>query len=167
MSGIEPVQLLKHVIQPTLSYLTEVTGLPMDSKSAEMILMGTQAHESHGHHWLTQHPSGPARGGYQMEVQTHSWLWSDYLVRRKDIANAILAMVPENGNTPDRMTYDLAYATAMARVRYWIVPAPLPAADDIVGMARYFKRYWNTEHGAATEEAFIHDFRKYAGSVLP
>ena len=167
MSGIEAGQLLTHVIKPVLYYLHEATGLPMNSKSAEMILMGTQAHESHGHHWLTQHPSGPARGGYQMEIDTHDWLWSDYLVRRKDIANAILSMVPEGGNTPDRMTYDMAYATAMARVRYWIVPAPLPAHDDLPGMARYWKVYWNSEHGAGTEGAFMYDFRKYAGSVLP
>lgn len=167
MSGIEAGQLLTHVIRPVLYYLHESTGLPMDGKSAEMILIGTQAHESHGHHWLTQHPAGPARGGYQMEIATHEWLWSDYLARRKDIAKAILAMVPENGNTADRMVYDMAYATAMARVRYWIVPAPLPEPDNIMAMAKYYKRYWNTKHGAATEEAFIHDFRKYAGSVLP
>lgn len=166
MSGINAGQLREHVIRPVVRYMAEATGLPMDSEAAEMLLIGTQAHESHGHQWISQYPSGPARGGFQQEIETHDWLWSDYLKRRTDIANAILAMVPEGGNTADRMTYDLAYATAMARVRYWIDPEPLPAARDIYGLARTWKRVWNTEQGAGTIEQFIHNFRQYAGSAL-
>lgn len=166
MSGINAGHLLKHVVQPTLNYLTEFTGLAMNKRDAQIILIGIQAHESHGHQWLSQYPSGPGRGGYQQEIATHDWIRDDYLKRRKTIGDAVRCMVPEGGCTADRMTYDLAYATAMARIYLWTIPEPLPSADDMLGMARYYKKYWNTKDGAATEEKFIHDFRLYAGSVL-
>lgn len=167
MSGINAGQLLRHVIEPTLSYMSAHTGLAMDGRSAGMMLVLIQAHETLGHRWLTQRPGGPGRGGYQQEIATHDWLWSDYLRRRQDIAGAILAMVPEGGNTADRMVYDLAYSTAMARVQLWTDPNPLPDHNDLLGMAAYWKRAWNTHKGAGTIEKFIADARLYAGSVLP
>ena len=42
---------------------------------------------------------------------------------------------------------NLAYATAMARMLYWRKPEALPAADDIPGLAAYWKRHYNTAAG--------------------
>jgi hypothetical protein len=155
--SISPQHLLDYVIRPALDHLAEETGLPMNSEAAVMLLLGTQAHESLGHYWLSQAPTGPARGGYQMEVATHDWLWSDYLSRRHNIANAI---AKPGEISAERMVYDLRYATMMARVYYWTKPEPIP--DDLRGQAEYWKKHWNTPHGAGTVEKYLKDYNLWA-----
>ena len=49
----------------------------------------------------------------------------------------------------------------MARVHYLRVPQPLPAADDIDGLARYWKAHWNTREGAGTPERFVESYRNH------
>ena len=66
-------------------------------------------------------------------------------------------------NTSNLCT-DLAYATAMARIHYLRVQEPLPTANDISALAAYYKKYYNTPNGAATEQQFIDNFNRY---VLP
>ena len=162
--SISPDHLLAHVIKPTLTYLADETGLNLDSENAAMLLLGTQAHESLGGYWLSQAPTGPARGIYQMEVKTHDWLWSDYLDRRHDLANAAMKMVPRGQNVAERMVTDLSYATAMCRIYYWAVPEPIPG--DLKGWASYWKRHWNTAAGAGTEAKFIEDWNRWAKSAI-
>jgi hypothetical protein len=42
------------------------------------------------------------------------------------------------------------------------VPEPLPAADDLESLARYYKAHFNTVKGKAKVE----DFLRKAGSIL-
>ena len=55
---------------------------------------------------------------------------------------------------------DLAYACAMARIHYLRKPEPLPAHDDIEGLARYWKEHYNTFLGKGTVEEFVHNYRR-------
>ena len=158
---INAKHLLRYIIAPTLNYLEATTKLPLASESAKMLLLGTQAHESHGHYWLSQFPQGPARGGYQMEVATHDWLVNDYIATRHEIKDAISVMIPAGGAKAERMTYDLEYATAMARIFYWTKPDPLPDADDIEGLAAYWKQHWNTPSGKGSKKEFMENFRRF------
>lgn len=52
--------------------------------------------------------------------------------------------------------YELArndrFAVSMARVKYLMVPEPIPETLD--GAAAYAKKYWNTEAGAATADDY-------------
>ena len=48
----------------------------------------------------------------------------------------------------------------MARIHYLRVPEALPAADDVVGLAAYWKRYYNTELGAGTVEKFVESYQR-------
>ena len=41
----------------------------------------------------------------------------------------------------------MGYATAVARLIYWRVPRPLPAASDLDGLAAYWKTHYNTAAG--------------------
>jgi len=41
------------------------------------------------------------------------------------------------------------------------VPAPLPDAGDLGGLARYWKRYFNTPKGAGTAAGFIESYRRF------
>jgi hypothetical protein len=119
------------------------------SQAAEELLMLTWAHEGRapgGHAALWQHrdglPKGPAIGPFQMEPGR----WKDTEVR----ASASLLEAIRDGyygagvglRDGRAMAWDLRYATAMARAAYWLIPEPLPAADDAAGLASYWHRHW-------------------------
>ncbi len=70
----------------------------------------------------------------------------------------------EAGEGPGRhkqLVTNLAYATAMARVRYWHVSAPLPKARDIEGQAEYWKAFYNTWHGKGQPQEFVRIAKRY------
>ena len=78
------------VVVPTLDYLASETGNNrINSPAAVQLILGTFAHESKLLHYLRQHPTGPARGGLQMEGATYNSLWANYLKPRKELADAV------------------------------------------------------------------------------
>lgn len=168
MSGILSTHLRDHVIDPTLNLIADVTGYQaIASDAAKVIMLGTAATESHCGYYLTQHPSGPALGIYQMEPDTHDWLW-EYLERKPTIRDAVLLLSSHDGQPPaNEMITNLAYATAMARVYYWTVPEPLPNPGDLYDMGRYWKRYYNTSEGSGRIEKFVGDFKTFAREARP
>ena len=159
MSGILPAHLRDLIIRPTL------VDMGHYSPAAEALLLGTVAHESRGGRYLAQ-LGGPARGIYQMEPATHDDLWRHFLPSRRPLKALLLTWAhdPAPYPSPDQMVYDLRYATAMARVHYLRVPAPLPAADDLIGQAAYWKRYYNTPAGKGTVEQYTQSWHAYMGA---
>lgn len=134
-------QLKERVIEPTLKQL----GL-YSSDAVELLLM-IAAHESVKGEYIAQ-ITGPARGIYQMEGDTHDSVFAWLATKKKDLHKAISALV---ANTQaDTMMYDLRYATAMARVFFLRFPEALPSGSDVDAMAAYAKRRWNTSAGKAT-----------------
>ena len=146
-----------HVIRATLIYMR------MFSASAENLLLGTAVQES-GLQYLRQFNDGPARGLYQIEPATHDDITDRYLANkslRSDIRkrlNTLLAPVPSR---IDQLATNLAYATAIARLRYWMDPAPLPEPDDVDGLAAYWKRVYNTPKGRGRVAEFAATYRRY------
>ena len=61
----------------------------------------------------------------------------------------------------EQMVWNLAYATAMARVKYYRDSEPLPDASDIPALAAYWKRVFNTPLGKGTEEEFINNYNRF------
>lgn len=122
--GISAIHLKKYVIEPTLDSI----GLLSDS--AVNLLLGTCAQESLMGKHLHQTGGGPAQGIYQMEPETHEDIWENYLYYREELAELIvgsarqsiqLFVLNEEYNKPKgRLITDLRYATAMARVRYFV-----------------------------------------------
>jgi hypothetical protein len=49
----------------------------------------------------------------------------------------------------------------MARIIYLRCPEPLPAADDIAGMGRYWKRHFHDGCGAGSVPAFVLNYREF------
>ena len=43
----------------------------------------------------------------------------------------------------------------MARLIYFRVPEELPANDDVIAQAKYWKKYYNTVLGSGTESGYI------------
>ena len=126
----------------------------------------TAAQESNLGQYIHQTGKGPACGIYEMEPATHDSLWSTALARDTQLATKVrnLAGAWHSGQIPDaeEMIGNLYYATAMARVKYKIIPASIPAADQIEALANYYKTYYNTAMGAATVPQVIANYRKYA-----
>lgn len=154
--SINAGQLRELVIRPVLKRMN------MYSLSAENLLMGIAAHESHLGTYLKQIGGGPARGLFQMEPETEADIWSTYLsAHRTDIAASVLEF---KGQAPEPSITNLAYQVAMARVHLWRVPEPLPVASDIPALAQYWKVHWNTRLGKGTEADFIENYMRYVNT---
>lgn len=153
-AGIDLRQFRIFVVEPTL------TKLGMWSPSAVNLLLGTAAHESHGM-YLDQilgsrdTTLGPAVGLYQIEPATESDVWNNYLRYRSRLAGTVSSLLAPWPGRSTQLATNLTYATAMARLIYRRVPAPLPAHDDVRALAKYWKKYYNTYKGKGTEQAFI------------
>ncbi|WP_417804068.1 hypothetical protein [Thalassospira lucentensis] len=170
---INPDQLRTLVVRPVLAAL-DLSAPDV----AENLLMGTAAHESHLGDFIKQVGGGPAMGIYQMEPATLNDCYENYLnyPSRADLkakVDAFLAQSPMTSGTngapagPDKATQlatNLAYATAMCRIRYYRAPAAMPSdANDLDGLAAYWKQYYNTPLGAGTTQQFIADYHRYIG----
>jgi hypothetical protein len=144
--SINAKQLRELIIRPTLK------DMGMWSESAENLLMGTAAQESHLGAYIKQVGKGPALGIYQCEPFTHEdvvkWAREKYL-------GAIV------GANHDRLIYDLKYATMICRLHYYRAPKALPEADDIEGMASYWKRFYNSSLGKGKPEEFVRNYERY------
>lgn len=123
----------------------------LHSEAAVNLLMGTAAQESRFGTYLRQ-IRGPAVGVFQMEPGTFNWLRDRYAKDYPEIA----------ARECDEMEWDLDLAILFARLRYRVVQAPLPAADDVMGLGHYYKAHYNTPAGKATVGDFVKNYNRYA-----
>ncbi len=151
---LDPDHFLAYVVRPSLD------SIGLWSEAAERLLLGTAIADSELT-WLRQHGGGPARGVYQIEPATHDDIWANYLAYRDGLANRVARLASEHPRH-DQLAWNLGYATAIARLVYYRRPEPLPAADDLAGLAAYWKAHFNTTLGAGAPE----DFLTRAGPVL-
>ena len=151
------------IIAPTLKEI----GLYSDT--ALNLVTGTGLVES-GFRFTSQIGGGPALGWFQMEPATHDDCWRNYLAYRKDIAQKILSLLPENLSPAASKFHPQAscliypaYAAAMCRVKYLRVPAPLPP-NDAQSLSLYHKLYYNTMQGKADATKNIPLFQAVIGA---
>jgi len=146
------------IVEPVLSTLR------VYSKNAEEILVFTCAAESLGGTYLQQ-VKGTALGIYQMEPNTYTDIWVNYIRARNQLAT-LMSLHFGCNKIPmiDRLVYDLHFATAMARIHYLRMPGNLPDAGDVQGMWEYYKKYYNTEQGKAKMEATIKKYQDFIKS---
>ncbi|MBF0213528.1 MAG: hypothetical protein HQM00_08190 [Magnetococcales bacterium] len=147
-------QFRQHVIRPAL----ELVG--MASPAAEALLLGTAAQESGLGRYLRQVGGGPALGVFQMEPATYRDIWTHFITFDSELVRT-LARRWNTPPEPDYLITDLLLAAVMCRLHYRRVKAPLPEADDLPGLARYWKLYYNTPKGAGTEAEFIHNWHRF------
>lgn len=159
--SINAGQLRDHVVVPTLKSMARAARKPLYSEAAVDLLMGTAWQESRGV-YIHQLGAGPALSFWQMEPATASSLNGQWCLAKR--ANAALRgwFVAEGGMPATRVkaiAWNMRLACAYARIRYWVVPEGLPEAGDVAGLARYWKRYYNTHLGAGTEAEFKRSWR--------
>lgn len=165
--------LREEIIDPTLR------ALDMHSVVAADLLLGIAAHESGGFRHLRQSPAGPGVSLYQFEP----WVAADVVVRyldtRPDLRERLEDVAwPLVSSTVDwndvdlpalrtKLIVDLRFATAVARLRLWMIPERLPRRPSrptmtyVEALGRYWKRHWNTERGAGTVDAFARSWRAH------
>ena len=153
--SIDIGQLTELVIVPTLKYLS--SEIPFSTAAVNLLQM-TLAHESNCGQYIAQ-LGGPALGIYQMEPATETDIEDNFLKYRDDLQ----FKVDQTGHCLSTVSslIDPVYATAMARVHYYRDNKALPDADDLIELANYAKRVWNTEEGKATSRDYYAAFEKY------
>jgi len=142
---------LDEVVIPTLK------ELDMYSEEACLLVVGTAIQESRLH-YLKQIPSGIAKGVCQMEEATHDDIWDNFLAYKPEIKAKLMGLANPTMDLVDQLKGNLYYSVAMCRIHYYRVSEALPS--DLKGMAKYWKKYYNTPLGAGTEEEFIHNYEE-------
>jgi hypothetical protein len=150
-------QLRARVVEPALGYLQLPGG-----EAAIRLVMGTAAQES-GLDCLAQRGSGPALGYWQIEPATFDDLLANTLPARRDLSVRLVHLTAEWPEPKLQLASNLAFSAAVCRLLYWRAPDPLPAANDIDGLGRYWKRFYNTPAGAGTVAEFVSNYRRCIG----
>lgn len=132
--GIAASELCRYVIRPTLMYLGS------HSKTAEALLLGIAAsqsalgsalHDRRGH------------GLYRITEPRHRALWDHYLALDPERASLVRGLASQHAflSGPHlELTVNLRYATAIAWLLVEEQHTSLPAADDLLGMARIWRK---------------------------
>lgn len=155
MGDVSPKKLREQIIEPVLEGLDP--DVPYSVQAMELLL-GTAAAESH-FKYTQQLGGGPARGLWQMEPATERD-HKEWLKNHPELQQKVLGWKPNDLKT------NQSYACAMARIHYWRVPVKLPAAGDVEGQARYWKRWYNTYLGAGTPEHYIEAWKNLVEGKL-
>lgn len=152
---IDSKQLREHVIQPVLK------DMGMYSQAAENLLVMIAAHESKMGTYLKQ-IKGPALGIYQMEPVTAIDIQDNFIKKRPDLHERVKGyMTGMGGGRKHDLAANLMFQTALARVFFLRFKEPLPAADDLEGLAAYAKKYWNTYLGKATAADYLKAYKPH------
>jgi len=153
-------QLRTDIVAPVLR------RLEMWSTVSEELLMATGAHESEGFVHIRQLGGGPAVSLWQIEPDTARDVHR-YLTLHPDMMDNFCKAVMWRPEWIDRITErliaDQAFACAVARIRYWMEPTPLPeSAHNIQAIAEYWKKYY--QRGPDPQRGiqdFISDYRRF------
>lgn len=152
--GLNVHQFRSYVLRPSLERLN------LWSQEAEMLLLGTALTESGDMHYLHQLGEGPAKGIYQMEPRTHEDIYNNYLEYRKPLRREVLAFIAPVPEPIEQLMTNLAYATVMCRIHYLRIKAAIPGANDLRGLAEYWKEHYNTGLGAGQPNTFVRHLRE-------
>lgn len=153
MYGLDVDQFRRYIVEPTLE------TIDMADRTGENLVLGTALKESKLI-YLKQLGNGPALGLFQMETATHDDIWRTYLNSRPALVAKLKPIIPDYAylDFPPSVAlqWNLAYATAMCRIKYLRAPAALPSNEPLA-LAEYWKRWYNTADGKGeVDEALIH-----------
>jgi hypothetical protein len=150
---IDPAQLRKHVIRPTLAHLG------VGNESWENLLLLTCATESDMGRFLVQR-TGPALGIYQMEPATEHDLFENFLRFKTELRHKVTQLLPDL-EVVHPLIGNLPYATAMAYCQYARFKPVLPVPTDWPALAALYKKRYNTPAGKGSVEKALTDSRRH------
>ena len=132
--GIAASELCRYVIRPTLVYLGRHTP------EAEFFLLAVAASQSA---LGAELDSQRGHGLYSISDALHHKVWDSYLARDPDLASLVRGLASQHAflSGPDlELTVNLRYSTAIAWLMVEASHLTLPAEDDLLGMARIWRR---------------------------
>jgi len=131
------------------------------SDEAVQLILETGVVESN-YKFIRQLGDGPARSFWQIEPATAIDNCQHYLKHRKHymLKCAEVSMVDikhwQNYSEflwSEILEANLAAAIIHCRLKYWRVPKRMP--NSLEGRAKYWKKYYNSDQGAGTEEKYL------------
>ena len=147
-------QFARLVVRPALE------SLELWSPAAERLVLGTALVESNLD-YFEQLGGGPALGFFQIEPDTASDIWENYLRYRPDLLAKVMVLSVTDIDRTGQLAGNAYYGAALCRIHYRRVKAALPAVDDSAGLAAYWKRYFNTTKGAGTPAKFLKALERF------
>jgi hypothetical protein len=138
---------VKRIVKETLK------RLDLYSEEAVALIIATGNAESGFRH--LEQIKGPARGFFQCEPATCLDIWENYVMYRPQIKEKLWNLGFNEADAEWSLFSNIAVQAAICRLHYRRVPKRLPAVDDLVGQAKYWKQYYNTKHGKGTVEHFL------------
>jgi len=124
-------------------------GIPCNNNIVNL-LAETMAVESDYGRYNVQLNGGPARGVYQMELNTLNDLRGNYIEYHPEYERFLYGTL-----------MDFEYATITAALQYERFHEPVPATR--LERAYYWKKYWNTRLGKGTVEKYLDKSSLYIG----
>lgn len=152
-------QFAAWIVRPTLH------ALDMHGLAAERLMLGTAAHESDGLRFIRQVGGGPALSFFQIEPATardviNRWMQAPARGRLWALFQTAFEFEAHH-SIEARLLCDLRFACAVARLRYYMAPAPLPGADDLDGLAWYWGRHYQTGSDPRKLMAWKANYRRH------
>lgn len=161
----------RELIQDTLRELEPV--IPYSEAAVELLML-TAAVESNLGEYIRQ-VRGPARGVFQCEPTTAHDIHTNWLIYNQEVLAKVNRFYNPNIPFEIHARGDLPMQIVMARLHYRRIKAPLPEIHylpntsvptithrSITDLARYWKKYYNTELGKGTVHKAIEKYRRYA-----
>ena len=147
------------ILVPTLR------AIDLYSESAVNLLLGTAVQESRLT-YLKQKGGGPALGLFQIEPATLDDIYFRYLKRedKKELLGRVQQFTTAQ-DVRDQVIGNIPFAVVIARVRYLMVPEPLPAYDDLQALAGYWKKYFNSPAGKGEVHEFVENYNRYVLNI--
>lgn len=130
------------------------------SQEAVDLLLGTAAQESQFGRYIRQLGNGPALGIFQMEPNTEKDIWENFIKFKPELKTKLFNKFHIDKPSSELLEYNLAYQIIMARIHYYRVRESIPK-ENLAGLAKYWKQYYNTPLGKGTPEEFIKNYGKY------
>lgn len=133
--------------------------------SAVQLLMETAAVESHRGIHVTQLKDGPARGIYQMELNTISDTLTWLKKYHKDQYKAVQVFYNKKESQEWNYKHNVPWQTAMAISYYWRMCGGNDTIKNAVSVnvrASLYKKVWNTHKGATTIATYHERVKLYS-----
>ena len=130
------------------------------SQAIENLIVATGIVES-GLDKLVQDGCAVAKGVFQIEGRTYTDV-IDYIKRDSEKVKAILSAcnMQELPDDAESVIWNLRYAVLITRMFYYRIPEILPKSDEFKELYNYYKRYYNSAAGAATEDRDLPIFKQ-------
>lgn len=160
--AIDCFQLKEYVIRPALN------SIGLSSDVAINLLLGTAAQESSLGTYIVQGKTldnNDALGIFQQQRSGYDYIWNVIISNNVALRTKIKLFLGYEGKPNfSRLMTDHALAAIICRLFYFDVKEPLPTSPEIMALALYWKRYYNTSQGAGTTQQFMSNYQKFVTS---